>query len=95
MVLPNKELSPYKVLTAIRRSLKGLSIKRKYDHLNSLIVFKTTNLDPHFFHTIDEFIFLEIPQYQIALFYFYQDKFDTVDAARERATDIIKLVYEN
>jgi hypothetical protein len=41
MLLPNKELSPFQIQTAIRKSLKRLSIKRKYNHLNSLVVFKT------------------------------------------------------
>jgi len=95
MLLPNKELSPFQVLTAIRKSLNRLSIKSKYNQLNSLVIFKTQNPDPHFFHSIDEFIFLEMPQYQIALFYFYQNKFDTVDGAHERAMDIIKSVYDD
>lgn len=93
MILSNKELSPLQVLTEIRKSLKRLSIKSKYDHLNSVVIFKTKNPNPHFFHTIDEFIFLEMPQYQIALFYFYRDKFDTVAAAHSRAMEIIKSVY--
>lgn len=95
MLLPNKEMSPFQVLTAIRKSLKRLSVKSKYNQLNSLVIFKMQNPNPHFFHSIDEFIFLEMPQYQIALFYFYQDKFDTVDAAHERAMDIIKSVYDD
>src|SRR5690606_8467687 len=91
--LPNNELSSFQVLTAIRKSLKRLSIKSKYRHINSLVGFKTRNQSPHYFHALDEFIFLEMPQYQIALFYFYQDEFDTVDAAHERAMEIMKSVY--
>lgn len=93
MILSNKQLSPFQVLTSIRKSLKRLSIKNKYDHLNSLVIFKTKNPNPHFFHTIDEFIFMEMPQYQIALFYFYRDEFDTIAASHERAMEIIKSVY--
>ena len=93
MLLPNKDYTPFQVLSAIRRSLKRLSIARKYDHLNSLVVFHTTNKGFHFFHTVDEYIFLELPQYQIAVFYFFKEKFNTVKEAFDKATTIIKKVY--
>lgn len=93
MFLPIKEFSPFQVLAAVRKSLKRLSVKSKHNQLNSLVIFKTQNPDSHFFHSIDEFIFLEMPQYQIALFYFYRGEFETVDAARERAMEIMKYAY--
>ena len=93
MLLPNKVLSPYQALTAIRRSLRRLCIKGKYKHFNSLVIFKTRNPDPYFFHTIDDFIFLEMPQYQIALFYFYREEFETGSSAHERAMEITKSIY--
>ena len=93
MLLPNKDYSPFQVLSAIRRSLKRLSVAKKYNHLNSLVVFKTSNKGFHFFHTIDEFIFLEFPQYQIALFYFFKQEFETTKAAHDGAMEIIAKVY--
>ncbi|MFD2871983.1 hypothetical protein ACFS5N_05855 [Mucilaginibacter ximonensis] len=93
MLLPNKDYTPFQVLSAIRRSLKRLSVAGKYDHVNSLVVFKTTNKGFHFFHTIDEFIFLELPQYQIAVFYFFKKEFSTVKEAFDEAMSIIKKVY--
>jgi len=93
MLLPNKDYSPFQVLSAIRRALKRLSVARKYNHLNSLVVFKTSNKGYHFFHTIDEFIFLEFPQYQIALFYFFKEEFETTKAAHDAAMEIIAKVY--
>ncbi|MBS7565311.1 hypothetical protein KHS38_12935 [Mucilaginibacter sp. Bleaf8] len=93
MLLPNKDYSPFQVLSAIRRSLRRLSIAKKYQHLNSLVVFKTTNKGFHFFHTLDDFIFLELPQYPIALFYFFNEEFETVKAAHDKAMSVIKKVY--
>jgi len=93
MLLPNKGYSPFQVLSAIRRSLKRLSVARKYPHLNSLVVFKTANKGFHFFHTIDEFIFLEFPKYQIALFYFFKEEFNNTKAAHEKAMEIIEKVF--
>jgi hypothetical protein len=93
MLLQNKDYTPFQVLSAIRRSLKRLSIAKKYSHLNSLVVFKTSNKGFHFFHTIDEFIFLEFPQFQIALFYFFKEEFHNTKAGHERAMEVIKKVY--
>jgi hypothetical protein len=93
MLLQNKDYSPFQVLSAIRRSLKRLSVAKKYNNLSSLAVFKTSNKGFHFFHTIDEFIFLEFPQFQIALFYFYKQEFDTTEDAHNAAMEIIRKVY--
>jgi hypothetical protein len=93
MLLPNKDYTPFQVLSAIRRSLKRLSVFQKYDHLNSLVVFRTSNKGYHFFHTIDDFIFLELPQHQIAFFYFFKEEFETTTAAHDKAMEIIKKVY--
>ena len=93
MLLQNKDYSPFQVVSAIRRSLKRLSVAKKYRHLNSLVIFKTTNKGFHFFHTIDEFIFLEFPQFQIALFYFFREEFDNTTEAYQRAMNVIEKVY--
>jgi hypothetical protein len=93
MLLQNKNYSPFQVLSAIRRSLKRLSVAKKYNHLNSLVAFKTGNKGFHFFHTIDEFIFLESPKHHIAIFYFLKQEFDTTSDAQDAAVKIIKKVY--
>ena len=90
---PEMNYSPFKSLAEIRRSLRRLTIKNKHDNLNSLIVFKTSNKDFHFFHTMDDFIFLELPQYNIALFYFYKKIFSTDIEAKMEATKIIEAAY--
>lgn len=92
-VLPNKNYSPAQILTALRGSLRRLAVDRKASHLNSLVVFRSTNKEFHFFHHIDEFMYLEMPQYQIALFYFYNNEFPTVKHAFDQAFEIIKSVY--
>jgi hypothetical protein len=77
LLLQNKDYSPFQVLTAIRRSLNRQAVAGKWNKLNSLVVFKTSNKGYHFFHTIDDFIFIEMPQYQMAFFYFYWLEFNT------------------
>jgi len=90
---PNVNYSPSKAVSEIRRSQKRLTIKNKSNNFNSLIVFKTSNKSYHFFHTMDEFIFIELPQFEIALFYFYNKTFPTISGGYEEAMKIIDKVY--
>jgi hypothetical protein len=93
MLLPNKEYSPAKVLSTIRSAHKRIAVKDKTNHVNSLLIFKTSNQHFHFFHTIDDFIFLELPQYKIALFYFFKEQFNETAEAYKKAMEIINKVY--
>jgi hypothetical protein len=93
MLLPNKDLSPSKVGSTIRKALLRLSIKDKSRKVNSLVIFKTTNKGYHFFHTLDDFIFIEIPQYGLAMFYFYNKEFMDIKEAHTAAMQIINKVY--
>ena len=85
--------SSSKAIAEIRRSQKRITIKNKAKNINSLITFKTKNQGFHFFHQMDDFIFLELPKQQIALFYFYRRIFDTEISAYEESMKIIKTFY--
>jgi hypothetical protein len=85
--------SPSKAVAEIRRSLKRLTIKDKSQHLNSLTIFKTKNKGFHFFHKMDDFIFIEIPQHKIALFYFYKKIFKTLKSGQRATKKIIDQAY--
>lgn len=93
LLRPKVDYSPSKTITEIRRSQRRITIKNKSCNLDSLIVFKTSNKGLHFFHTMDEFIFIELPQYKLALFYFYKRTFPTNKKAQEEAKKIIDNVY--
>ncbi|QIL38324.1 hypothetical protein G7074_02935 [Pedobacter sp. HDW13] len=93
MLLQNKNSSPSKVTNEIRKTLLRLSIRTKDNQVNSLVVFKTSNDNNHFFHNLNEFIFLEIAQFSIALFYFYERSFQTIEEARDEAMLIIRRLY--
>jgi len=92
-ILQNLELSPSKVFSNLRHSLKKLSIKSKTNRLNSLLVFKTTNPDFHFMHSANNFIFIELPEYEIAVFYFLNDTFANHKDAFEKCMSIIETEY--
>lgn len=86
-------LSPSKVFSNLRNALKVISIKSKSNKQNSLLVFKTTNLGFHFFHKTNDYLFIELPKYGVAVFYFFNRKFKRQIQAYKAAMEIIKTVY--
>lgn len=93
MMRGDDSFSPSKVVSQIRFSQKRITIKSKEKNINSLVVFRTKNESFYFFHNMDEFIFLELPSYKIALFYFYNKTFENSHIAYDEAMEIIKRVY--
>jgi hypothetical protein len=87
------DISPTKIFSNFRQALKKLGVKSKMEQLNSLVIFETSNESFHFFHKVNEFIFIEMPQKKVALFYFIDRTFDTDREAYELAMDKIKAVY--
>lgn len=85
--------SPSKIFSLFRNSLKKLAIKSKEKQLNSLVSFKTTNESFHFFHQTNEYIFIELPQHNVALFYHLNQVFDVERDAYDAAMKIIGKVY--
>ncbi len=87
------DFSPSKAIAEIRRSQKRVSTKSKIKNLNSVVAFKTKNKEFNFFHHMDDFIFLELPKQEIAIFYFYKKEFDSEFGAYTKAMEIIKQFY--
>lgn len=85
--------SPSKVFSNLRNALKVLSVKSKESKRNSLCVLHTTNPDFHFFHSTNNFIFIELAQYNVAFFYFYKEEFSSAKEAASKAQEIIKNEY--
>ncbi|MBW8323293.1 MAG: hypothetical protein K0M50_00880 [Prolixibacteraceae bacterium] len=90
----NINYSPSKAIAQIRIAQKRITVKSKKEKENSLVIFKTKNESFHFFHHLNDFIFLELPEFKIALFYFYSKTFVNTKDAHEAAMKIIKSVYE-
>ena len=87
------DTSPTKVFSNLRSSLRTLSIKSKNHRFNSLGVLSTRNTDFHFFHSTNNYIFVELAEFGIAFFYFYKRTFDNLYDARLAAQDILKKEY--
>ncbi len=90
----NINYSPSKAIAQIRIAQKRITAKSKKEKENSLVLFKTKNESFHFFHHLNDFIFLELPEYRIAMFYFYSRTFQNTKEAYESAMEIIKSVYK-
>ncbi len=90
---PELDYSPVKAISEIRYTLKRLSIKDKLSNINSLVIFRTKNKGFHFFHNMNDFIFIELPQYKIAMFYFYKNIYSTSEDWKNAAMKVIKEVY--
>ncbi len=87
------DTSPSKVFSNLRASLKALSIKSKSENLNSLCVLYTKNTDFHFFHSTNNYIFIELAEYGVAFFYFFKRRFDRPESASLEAQEIVKKEY--
>lgn len=85
--------SPSKVFSNLRAALKTLSVKSKTNRLNSLCVLSTTNPDFHFFHSNNNYIFIELAEFGVAFFYFYKKTFENQQSASLMAQGIIKKEY--
>jgi hypothetical protein len=87
------ETSPAKVFSNLRAALNVLSVKSKKRRLNSLCVLFTKNENFHFFHSTNNFIFIELAEFGVAFFYFYKTTFETHENAVSMAQDIVKKEY--
>ena len=92
-IMQNISISPSRIFSNLRNSLKRLSIKSKANKMNSLIIFKTTNKSFYFFHKMNEFIFIELPKHEVAFFYFYVKEFDSPIEAHNHAMKHMKTIY--
>lgn len=93
IIQSDESTSPSKVFSNVRNALKKLSIKSKQRKINSLVIFKTSNESFHFFNKMNEFIFIELPKHNLALFYFYEKEFNSSKESFDHAMEIIKKVY--
>lgn len=91
----NIDYSPNKAVSQIRLAQKRVTTKSKFKNENSLVIFKTKNENFYFFHHLNDFIFLELPKYRVALFYFYSKEFENNEIAKDEAMKIISSVYES
>ena len=84
---------PEEVYELLKNSLKKLYRKKSIISLNSLVIFKSKNKDFYFFHSFKNFIYIELPQCEIALFYFFNKTFFEPQEAYEECIKILEKHY--
>lgn len=89
------DTTPGQVFRILRKSRRHLISKWKDDKYNSLIVFETKNESFHFFHKVDEFIFIEMPQVKRAFLFFFNKEFDDYEDTRVEGMRIIEKFYNS
>lgn len=87
------DTTPNKVFRIIRKTRRALMRKRKCDMHNSLLIFETSNNNFHFFHKVDEFIFIELPHVKKAFFFFYSKEFENHDESLKEGMAVIEKHY--
>jgi len=87
------DLSPYKALSQLRKSRDRIIRKEKDSKYYSLVFWKSKNKDSLFFHSMNEYIFFEFPEFKMALFFFYNKEFNSNYEAEAEAKEIINDQY--
>jgi len=82
-------LSPYKALAQLRSSQARIRRKEKDSRYYSLVFWRSKNVQKLFFHRMDEYIFFEFPEYQMAMFYFFNKVYENNFEAEEQARQIV------
>ena len=89
----NINLSPYKALSQLRKSQDRVKRREKDSRYYSMVIYRSKNKQSHFFHTMDEHIYFEFPEYQMAIFYFLNKEFESNFDAEKEAKQIIMETY--
>lgn len=89
----NIGLSPYKALAQLRKSQARMKRKDKDSKFYSLVFWRSKNKQSLFFYTMDKHIFFEFPEYQMAMFYFFNKEFKSNYDAEKEAKEIITKNY--
>ena len=90
---PIIDYSPSHAVKNIGEALHRITVKSKQKNFRSLVTFKTKNPDFYFFHKNNDFLFLDLPAYNLALFHFYKQFFTESILAKEAAMEVLSRHY--
>jgi hypothetical protein len=83
-----------KPMSELRKSLRRISTKNKDSQINSLVVYSTKNPSFNFMHTMNKFIFIEMPLFGKAFLYFYDRTFADRFEAKAAAEELLIRIYQ-
>jgi hypothetical protein len=88
------EFTPYKAYDYLRNTQIRMTVKKKIDRINSLVIFDIVQPHFDFFTQPNEYIFVSIPSAKIGFFYFFKENYTNTNEAYEDAIKIMKQVFE-
>ena len=86
------EMNPFKAYNFLRQSQNRITVKRKYERIESLLIFEPKTSDFNFFNLANEYIFISFPMFKIAIFYFLRKSHDSDKEALNEAYEIMTNV---
>lgn len=89
-----RHMSIRSITSKARLALKRVTTKDRSRRSHALVVASMKEKTFHNFHTSGQFIYLEVPRYNKAFFYFYEREFKNDNATLREAKKIIREVYK-
>ncbi|WP_342323505.1 hypothetical protein AAEY27_03330 [Kosakonia sp. BYX6] len=89
------DTTPNHTYRILRKARRNLMSKWKDGKYNSLMIFKSKNESFTFFHKVDEFIFIQMPQLKLAFFFFFNKEFEKHQQAHKESMEIIKRIWDS
>jgi len=86
------EMNPFKSYIFLRQSQNRITVKRKYERIESLLIFEPKTSDFNFFNLANEYIFISFPMFKIAIFYFLRKSHNIDREALNEAYEIMTKV---
>lgn len=88
------EFAPDKAYDYLRSIQKKMTVKKKIDRINSLVIFDIAQPNFNFFTQPNEYIFVSLPNAKIGFFYFIKENYTNTKEAYEDAIIIMKQVFD-
>ena len=89
------EMNPFKAYNLLRQTQNRITIKRKYERIESLLMFEPKTSGFNFFNLANEYIFISFPMFKIAIFYFLRKSHNDNREALNEAYEIMTKVLDN
>ncbi len=86
------EMNPFKAYNFLRQSQNRITVKRKHERIDSLLIFEPKIFDFSFFSLANEYIFINFPMFKIAIFYFLRKYHNGKEEALDKAYGIMGKV---
>lgn len=93
LAMLRRDAKPDQVINQLWRSILRIGSSRKTGRLKSFILYKCQGKEFNFFHKMNDYIFLELPAYNLSFFYFFKKRFLGTEQAHNAAYEIIKKYY--